>query len=97
VHQDHRVGVQRAVRHTAVEQRQHLVRQRVALRVGAAVHADQQDVHRAVERLAGHARALLGDRGGDDVRGGHALVDVAEVVPAVPRDDEHSRRQEREE
>ena len=56
-HQDHRVGVDDAVRGAGADRAQRVVGQRLSLRVGAAVDPDQQDVGRAVRGVADGAVA----------------------------------------
>jgi hypothetical protein len=80
VQQDDRVRVEHArVVAAGVQLLQHLRRQRVALDVGAAVDADEQDVQRAAVAAAA-----------DDVRGGDAGGDVAVEAPRDAGEDEDS-------
>ena len=81
VQQDDRVGVQHArVVAAGVQLLQHLLRQRVALRVGAAVDPDEQDVLRPA------AAAAHDHVGGDDAAG-----DVAVEAPGRAVQDEDQR------
>ena len=76
-----RVGVQDPGVRTGPQLPEHLGRQRVALRIGAAVHPDQQDRLRAVVPAAG-----------DDVGGRDAGGDVAVEAPRGAGEPEHEGR-----
>ena len=85
-HQDDRVGVRRDVV-AGVQRRQLVLGQRIAVRVGAAVHADQQNVDRAVLAAAAQrGRAHVED----------AVLEGADLAPGHTGADHHRHRDQRE-
>ena len=84
-HQDDRVGVGRDVV-AGVQRGQFLLRQRVAVRVRAAVHADQQDVDRAVLTAAA-------ERGGTEVE--DPALEGPDLAPGHPGTQHHHDGEQR--